>query len=310
MPTKLGQNFLRDQSVLDRIIKSANLSGDDLVLEVGPGEGVLTERLVEYAKKVIAIEIDNNLASRLDSRFHGNDNIVLINADILDINLPELIENYFFCCHSERSVAEPKNLLKNNTSNNSEQILRLRSDDYIETPLRMTKSYKVVANIPYYITSPIIRLFLETKYPPTEMLLMVQKEVAERICAKAGKMSILALSVQYYASAELLFTVPAEAFSPVPEVDSAVIRITRHERPAYAKASAGEVRNKDEAKKFFRVVKAGFSAKRKTLANNLSSSLKLEKSSVEEKLKQNGISQNQRAQELSLEDWKKLAELL
>lgn len=126
---------------------------------------------------------------------------------------------------------------------------------------------------------------------------MVQKEVAERICAKAGNLSILALSVQYYANAELLFLVPKKAFFPVPEVDSAVIRIT-------LKTKHGE---REFVRKFFRVVKAGFSAKRKTLVNNLSSSLQLEKTFVKEILKQSGISSNQRAQELSIDDWKKLA---
>jgi 16S rRNA (adenine1518-N6/adenine1519-N6)-dimethyltransferase len=281
MPTKLGQNFLRDKAVLDRIIQSANLSGDDFVLEVGPGEGILTERLAKYAKKVMAIEIDNNLASKLDSRLRGNDKIEIISADILEINLPELIEvETQHRCVSEITDIKTQQCCVSTNINNY--------------------PYKVIANIPYYITSPIIRLFLETKYPPTEMLLMVQKEVAERICTKAGKMSILALSVQYYADAELLFTVPAEAFSPVPEVDSAVIRITLNSKRE----------EKEYTKKFFKLVKVGFSAKRKTLVNNLSTSLKLEKSFVEEKLKQVGISPNQRAQELSLEDWKKLVELL
>jgi 16S rRNA (adenine1518-N6/adenine1519-N6)-dimethyltransferase len=289
MPTKLGQNFLRDSAVLDKIIKSANLNAADFVLEVGPGEGVLTERLIKYVKKVIAIEIDKSLASTLDSRFRGNDKLEIINADILEINLPELIRNL---------RPEIIHKLAANTSPLPSPVSSTRhplpkGEDEIP-------SYKVIANIPYYITSPIIRLFLETTYPPKEMLLMVQKEVAERICAKAGKLSILALSVQYYAGAELLFTVPASAFSPVPEVDSAVIRIILNEK----------YKDRETAKKFFRIVKAGFSAKRKTLINNLSSSLKLEKSAVEEKLKQIGISQNQRAQELSLEDWNKLVELI
>jgi len=284
MPTKLGQNFLRDKVVLDRIIQSANLSADDFVIEVGPGEGVLTKELARLAGKVIAVETDEELTKRTATNlkfeilnlksslnykilnFKNKTTIVI--ADILEINLPELLE-------------------QNNFTN-----------------------YKVIANIPYYITSPIIRLFLEAKYPPTEMLLMVQREVAERICAKAGKLSILALSVQYYATPKLLFTVPKTAFDPIPEVDSAVIRITRHEKPAYAEASAGEARNKEDVKRFFRIVKAGFSAKRKTLVNNLSTSLKLEKFLVEEKLKQISISPNQRAQELSLEDWKKLVELI
>jgi 16S rRNA (adenine1518-N6/adenine1519-N6)-dimethyltransferase len=267
----LGQNFLRDIAVLDKIIESANLSVADFVIEVGPGEGVLTERLMKRAKKVVAIEIDKDLALRLDSRLRGNDKVEIINADILEINLPELIE------------AKTRQCLVSTDINNY--------------------PYKVIANIPYYITSPIIRLFLETKYPPTEMLLMVQKEVAERICAKAGKLSILALSVQYYATPELLFTVPKTAFFPVPEVDSAIIRITRN-------SNQETVNNEQEKKKFFKIVKAGFSAKRKTLVNNLSSSLQLEKAIIEEELKQIGISPNQRAQELQLEDWKSLSKSL
>ncbi len=273
----LGQNFLRDKAVLEKIIKSANLSVDDFVLEVGPGEGILTERLLKHAKKVVAIEIDKDLALKLGSRLRGNDKAEIVNADILEINLPKLIEK------------NTKIHLATNPHH-----LQERGDNM--------HSYKVIANIPYYITSPIIRLFLETKYPPKEMLLMVQKEVAKRICAKAGKLSILALSVQYYASAELLFTVPAKAFFPIPEVDSAIIRITRSKQQ--------EIGSKEEAKKFFSIVKAGFSAKRKTLVNNLSSSLKLDKYDVEEKLKQIEISPNQRAQELNLENWKKLTELL
>ena len=274
----LGQNFLRDKIVLDEIIQAANLSADDFVLEVGPGEGVLTERLAKYAKKVVAIEIDLELDKKLQTKFKNVKHIEIINADILEINLPELIETKMPAC-----TKTPQRGVSTDTT------------DY---------HYKVIANIPYYITSPIIRLFLETTHPPTEMILMVQKEVAERICAKPGKLSILALSVQYYATPELLFTVPASAFFPVPEVDSAVIKITLHKKPAHAKTPA------DDAKKFFSLVRAGFSAKRKTLVNNLSTSLKLEKSFIEEKLKQIGITPNQRAQELSLENWKKLVELL
>jgi 16S rRNA (adenine1518-N6/adenine1519-N6)-dimethyltransferase len=258
------------------------LNADDFVIEVGPGEGVLTERLVKRAKKVMAIEIDKDLAAKLNARFKKAKNLDIISADILEINLPELIEK------------------------NAKIHLTPDPSPY-QGEGRNKPSYKVIANIPYYITSPIIRLFLETKYPPTEMLLMVQKEVAERICAKAGKLSILALSVQYYAEPELLFTVPRSAFFPIPEVDSAVIRITRNEEPACAETPKDR---KEAAKKFFKLVKAGFSAKRKTLVNNLSNSLQLEKSVIEKKLKQIGISAKQRAQELSLADWKKLTELL
>lgn len=294
----LGQNFLKDRSVLKKIISAANLSVDDLVVEIGPGEGALTEELIKHAGKVIAIEIDKNLAKKLDSRWRGNDKVKIINDDILKINLPELLR------HSERNDAEggikSKNLLNNKTSGNSGQILRLRSDKVV-APLRMTTiNYKVIANIPYYITSPIIQLFLETKYPPTEMILMVQKEVAERICAEPGEMSILAVSVQYYAQAELLFYVDKKAFWPVPEVDSAVIRIE-------VRRKKNEV-SKEETKKFFRVLKGGFSSKRKTLLNNLSSSFHLDKKTTEDKIKRTGINPGSRAQELQVDDWKKLSQ--
>jgi 16S rRNA (adenine1518-N6/adenine1519-N6)-dimethyltransferase len=161
------------------------------------------------------------------------------------------------------------------------------------------RSYKLIANIPYYITSPIIQLFLETKYPPKEMILMVQKEVAERICAKPGEMSILAVSVQYYAKAELLFYVDKKAFYPVPEVDSAIIRVTHN----------SERVSPEERKKLFRVVKAGFSSRRKTLLNNLANSFHLPKNIAEEKIKKAGINPTSRAQDLNVDDWKKLSEL-
>jgi 16S rRNA (adenine1518-N6/adenine1519-N6)-dimethyltransferase len=255
----LGQNFLKDDAVLQRIVEAANLSKEDTVIEIGPGKGVLTEKLAKVCKKVVAIEIDESLIKILDSRFRGNDKAEIIHEDILKINLPELIK-------------------------------RLN----VQTP----KSYKIVANLPYYITSPIIRLFLETEYPPQEMILMVQKEVAERITAKAGDMSILAVSVQYYAQPEYLFTVSREAFEPKPKVDSAVIKIVHI------------VRSKEETKIFFSIVRAGFSAKRKTLVNNLSNGLSVDKKEIEEKIISLGFSKNTRAQELGVEDWKSLQKLL
>ena len=275
----LGQNFLRDKSVLEKIIQAAALKADDFVIEVGPGEGALTEELVKHANKVICIEKDDILAGNLARNFQfslgnfesiSNDPILnfknkaaVIAGDILKVNLPELIEKNDF------------------------------------------QNYKVIANIPYYITSPIIQLFLETKYSPTEMILMVQKEVAERICAAPGQMSILAVAVQYYAQAELLFYVDKNSFWPVPEVDSAVIRITSHSIPSPPAPlpSTGE-----GGKKFFRVVRAGFSARRKILANNLASGFQLEKSATEEILKKSGLEPNVRAQELSIDQWRKLSE--
>lgn len=257
MPTKLGQNFLKDSNVLQKIIQSSCLKASDTIIEIGPGEGVLTEELAKKAKQVIAIELDNKLFKNLQEKFKNQKNIHILNEDILKTNLPELLKKYTF------------------------------------------NDYKVVANIPYYITSPIIQLFLETIFPPKEMVLMIQKEVAERICAKIGQMSILAVSVQYRAKPELLFLVDKSSFNPAPKVDSAVIKISKI-----------ETQKKENTKKFFRTVKAGFCAKRKTLINNLSSSLQIDKKQIEQILKEIDIKPNQRAQELSIEHWKKLAILL
>lgn len=266
MPTKLGQNFLKDKSVVDKIIQAAALTASDFVVEIGPGEGVLTEELAKHAGKVLAIEIDKNLLPALKNKFSAQGgsasggknakNVSIINEDILKIDFKKIVTDYEL----------------------------------------LVTGYKLIANIPYYITSPIIRLFLEAENQPQEMILMVQKEVAERIVAGPGQMSILAVSVQYYAQAELLFPVSKIAFDPVPEVDSAVIKILP--RKKY---------HSDDDRKFFRIVRAGFSAKRKTLVNNLANALHSDKNIVAEKIKALGLGPNVRAQELSVEDWKKLA---
>jgi len=232
---------------------------EDFVLEIGPGKGILTEELVKYAGKVMAVEIDGNLVELLKDRFKSQKNVEIVKGDILKIDLSIPTKSY-----------------------------KLK-----------TKNYKIIANLPYYITSPVIRKFLESESPPSEMILMVQKEVAERIIAIPGKMSILSVSVQYYSQSEILFYVERENFEPVPEVDSAVIRITHNAERV--------TQNANEIKKFFRTVRAGFCAKRKTLANNLANSFHLDKKIVEEKLKAAGISPTVRAQELSVENWKKLA---
>jgi len=239
-------------------------------LEVGPGKGILTEELAKAAGKVVAVEIDSVLSNLLLNKFSNNKNVEIICGDILKTNISKLLRH-------------PMSKSK-------------KTSDVLP-------SYKVIANIPYYITSPIIRLFLESETPPKEMILMVQKEVAERIVASPGQMSILAVSVQYYADAEILFEVRKENFDPVPEVDSAVIRIIPHPSPLPKKGEG------DFGKKFFQIVKAGFSAKRKTLVNNLANSLHLEKSIVEEKIKTAGLKPTARAQELSVEDWKKITAL-
>lgn len=252
-----GQNFLRNQETVSRIIETAGVSAESRVLEVGPGEGALTERLLAKAGRLISVEIDPALSAFLAEKFGRDPKFSLVREDILKVNLPSLIRKSF--------------------------------GDH---------PYKVVANIPYYVTSPIIRLFLETETRPEELVLMVQKEVAERIVAVPGHMSLLALSVQHYAVPELLFPVGKENFFPVPEVDSAIIKIRLKDGAPSAK----------ESKPFFRIAKAGFSSKRKTLLNNLSSGLHLDRAETEERLAESGIDPRRRAQELELEEWQALAE--
>ena len=256
MSSKLGQNFLKNKEIAKKIVKAANLSAQDVVLEIGSGKGILTEELAKYAGKVVAIEIDKDLIKLLRNKLHNNKNVEFINEDILRVNL--------------------KNLLGYKIS-----------------------KYKVVANLPYYITSPVIRMFLESDFPPEEMILMVQKEVAERITAEPPQMSILSVSVQYYAKPELLFYVDKSNFSPAPEVDSAVLRISNFQFPI----------SNPERNNFFRVVRSGFCAKRKTLVNNLVNSFHLDKRDVEEKIKKVRILPTSRAQELDIRKWKKLAEV-
>ncbi|HRZ94988.1 MAG TPA: 16S rRNA (adenine(1518)-N(6)/adenine(1519)-N(6))-dimethyltransferase RsmA [Candidatus Moranbacteria bacterium] len=277
----LGQNFLKDKEVLTKIIRAANLDADDLVIEIGPGRGALSSEINKHVKNFIMIEKDYNLADEIARNFQFS----IFNPPADEADSQSIFNN-------------PILNFKNKAAVISGDILKLNLIELISK--NNFYNYKVVANIPYYITSPIIQLFLETEFPPKEMLLTVQKEVAERICASPGNMSILAVSVQYYAKPKLLFYVDKNAFWPVPEVDSAVIKIS-------------DIKNKIskiESKKFFRVVKAGFCAKRKTLLNNLSSSFHLDKKTTEEKIKKAGINPGARAQELSVEDWKKLTKFL
>lgn len=255
----LGQNFLRDASVVAGIIQAVGPAPAGLIMEVGPGEGVLTEALAGIAGKVAAIEIDAQLIGKLKEKFKSQKNVVIVPGDILKTDIGRLVAN-------------------------------VGGD---------ATDYAVVANLPYYITSPILKFFLENEHPPRELIVMVQKEVAERICSDPGDMSILAVAVQYYAKAEILFEVSRTAFWPVPEVDSAVIRIGLHaDLPAEA-----------ERKNFFRVVRAGFCARRKTLSNNLANSFHLDKTEVAGKLKSAGLEERVRAQDLPVAAWRKLAEI-
>jgi len=243
----MGQNFLVNRQTLEKIVSSADLKTEDVVLEVGPGLGTLTAELAKSAGRVIAVEKDQKMCEILKETLSGFENIQIINDDILKIN----------------------------------------SEPYTLNP------YKVVANIPYYLTSPLIRKFLETKYPPEFMLLMMQKEVAQRICANPPDMSILAVSVQFYAKAEIISYVKKENFWPKPKVDSAIIKIV-------PKTSENSI----SPDLFFKIVKAGFSHPRKQLGNNL---LSLgDKEEITSWLLKNKIKPTQRAETLSVEDWTNL----
>lgn len=247
-----GQNFLINENIYDEIIKIADLKKDDVVLEVGPGLGFLTEKLARNVKKVIAVELDCKLAKILNIRMVENEirNVKIINEDILEI---------------QNSNFQIKN------------------------------KFKIVANLPYNITSIFLRKFLSAEIKPNLMILMLQKEVAERICAKVGKMSLLAVSVQFYAEPKIIQIVPSNCFYPEPAINSAIIKIT------------GILRyNIKNEKKFFRLVKIGFSAKRKMLKNNLASGYIISQKEAEYKLVKAGFDRKIRAQELSVDDWVKL----
>jgi len=244
-----GQNWLKDDFTLDTIVDSADISKNDTVLEVGPGLGTLTEKLLQTGARVVAVEADKELIPHLQKKFSSENKFELIQADILKYDLRSLPHNY-----------------------------------------------KVVANIPYYLTSNLLRTFLEATNPPSTMVLLIQKEVAERILAKPGQMSLLAFSVLYYARPEFIIGVKKELFDPIPKVDSAVVRITRHAQPLF----------EADQKQLFRIVKAGFSERRKKLRNSLSGGLRLDPKVAEEILRNSNIAPNVRAQELSMPEWESL----
>lgn len=251
----LGQNFLIDKTVISKLINGAKVLRADVVLEIGPGMGVLTQEIAKRAGKVIAVEKDPRMCELLKERLRDFDNIEIIQGDIL-----KLKKNY---------------------------ELRI-----------MNHEYKIIANLPFYITSPVIRKFLEAKDPPQEMTLIIQKEVAQRICAKPPKMSILAVSVQFYAKVKILSYISKKSFYPQPKVDSAIIQI----KP--------EKKYKVDTDKFFQIVKAGFSQPRKQIANNLSKQLKLDKKKLNSLLLDKGVKPTQRAETLSIKDWINLSSLV
>lgn len=253
----LGQNFLTDELVIEQIIFASQVRAGDRVLEIGPGTGILTKALAETGANVTAIEFDHALIEPLNQQFIDSENVSILEGNILDIHLAELLENLGY----------------------------------------EHRKYRIVANIPYYITAPIIRTLLSLRLQPASMTLMVQDEVADRLAAKPGGMSLLSIMAQYYADVEKKFFVKKESFEPVPKVDSAVIQVTpkREYDP-------------EEDRKIFRVARGGFSARRKTLANNLANSFHLPRTEIEPMIARLGLLPTVRAQEVSIEQWMALSE--
>lgn len=261
----LGQNFLINDNVLEEIVNSANVTKEDLVIEIGPGLGTLTSRLLEKAGKVVAIELDNRMLKILSDRFSLYSNFEVIHEDVLKVNLNELID---------------RKKGKNNLIN-----------------------VKIVANLPYYITTPIIMKLLEDKLNIESITVMVQKEVAKRLIAKPGEKlaGAITYSVQYYCETEEIIEVPNESFIPAPEVSSEVIKLKLRKSPI--------VQVKDE-KLFFRLIKNSFMQRRKTFLNGISNSGLIKKEELKEILKKLDIEENVRGENLTMEQFAKITQLI
>lgn len=259
----LGQHFLVDRSYLAAIMEAAEVMPDDLVLEIGPGLGVLTEALAARVGRVVAVELDPEMRRVLADVLAPCTNVDLVAADILDVAPGDLLEGL--------------------------------------DPTEAGRPYKVVANLPYNITSAVLRHLLEARHPPVRAVVMVQREVAERILAEPGDMSILAVAVQFYATASSVTDVPAQAFYPRPKVQSRVLRLDVRPEPAVPVADPAA---------FFRTVRAGFGQKRKQLKNSLAAGLDIGTAEAVVALEAAGIDPTRRAQTLDLTEWARLTAAL
>ena len=299
----LAQNFLADSIHLAKIIEAAELSRDDIVLEVGPGPGTLTQRLLQVAGQVIAVELDPNMVNLLNHELGHLPNLTLIEADILQTDLKPLItaaeQRLQFLQQAETRDRFTQDISSGLTASEKSKTQNLK---LVLSEVEGSKiSYKVIANLPYYITSAILRYLLEAVPQPERLVVTVQKEVAQRIVARPGAMSLLAVSVQFYGQASLMHYIPAGAFYPPPKVDSAVIRIDTYTHPPIVVSDVDH---------FFRVVKAGFGQKRKQLKNTLAAGLRRPTAEIVTTMSQVGLDPTRRAQTLSLAEWGRLAEVL
>lgn len=258
---KFGQNFLIDSNVLESIIRGAEITKDDFVLEIGPGIGTMTQYLCEVARQVVAVEIDKMLIPILEDTLSEYDNVEVINQDVLKVDI--------------KSLAEEKN---------------------------NGKPIKVVANLPYYITTPIIMGLFESGVPIDSITIMVQKEVADRMQTGPGSKDYgaLSLAVQYYATAKVILNVSATCFMPRPNVDSAVIKLTRHKEPTV---------NVADEKLMFKIIRASFNQRRKTLVNGLKNSpeLSFSKEQIVKAIEKIGKPETIRGEALTLEEFAELA---
>ena len=282
-PTRgMGQNFLIDSDALGAIVGAAELASDTTVIEVGPGLGVLTWELLNHAGHVVAVELDRRLAARLAEEFPDHPKLTIIQSDILNITPEEILRD------DRRPTTDHQP-----TTN----------DDSLSSVVSGRSSYKVVANLPYAITSAALRHFLEAAHKPELMVVLVQWEVAERIAASPGDLSVLAHSVQIYAEPEVLARVPASSFWPAPAVDSAVLRLRIRPKPAV------DV----DIRLLLRLIKAGFLQARKKLSNALPTGLaamgvRIDKQHAIAALEAASVDPNRRAETVTLEEWVRVYE--
>lgn len=289
----LGQNFLTDEHALAEIVASAGITREDVVVEIGSGLGGLTRHLAEAARHVIAVEIDQSLLPPLHAVMAEYANCSIIHGDILQLDPAKLVGGQLVT-----GQLVTRQLVTDQPVN---QSTNLPLDQLTNLPITQSTlpHYKVVANIPYYITSAIIRHLLEAVIKPRTLVLTMQLEVAQRLVAQPDDMSLLAVSVQFYGVPQITQRIKADAFYPAPDVDSAVVRIDLPDTPLFPAV---------EAEAFFKVAKAGFGQKRKQLHNALKAGLALPGEQIDAMLTAAGIDPRRRAETVTIEEWVRLTE--